>query len=251
MKKSFKLSATIITLNEEKDLPRALESLRDLVDEIILVDSGSTDKTLQIARKYGAKIYKRKFDNYANQKNFAASKASGEWILSLDADEEIPPQLEQEIKRVIRNEKFAAFSMPRKNIILGKFIKHARWQPELDRHVWLWQKGKGRWMGQVHEELEVDGPVGRLKQAKIHHQYETVHEFLDMINRYSEIEAEEKVKKGTRFSLIKLIYQTKYNFLVRFIYRLGFLDGLHGFALSYLMAFYHFTLWVKIWEKQK
>ena len=138
-----------------------------------------------------------------------------------------------------------------KNIIFGKLIKYTRWQPELDRHIWLWKKSKGKWIGDVHEEVVVEGEVGKLKNAKIHYQYETVREFLDMIDRYSELEAEQRVKKGQKFSYLKLFIGPIYNFLVRYFYRLGFLDGWRGFVLSYLMAIYHLTLWVKIWERSK
>lgn len=246
-----KLSVVVITLNEEKDLPRCLGSVRELASEVIVVDSGSTDKTIQIAKKFGARVYFRKFDTYSNQKNFAASKAGGEWILSIDADEEISPELRKEIEDAIYSNEFDAYTIPRKNIIFGRFIRYTRWQPELDRHIWLWKRGKGRWVGDVHEEVEVDGRVGRLKNPKIHYQYETVKEFLDMMNRYSELEASQKVKEGVGFSYLQVFVQPVYNFLVRYFYRLGFLDGWRGFVLSYLMAIYHLELWIKIWEKTK
>lgn len=251
--KNLKLSATIITLNEEKDLPRCLESLKGLVDEIILVDSGSTDKTIEIAERFGAKVYHRKFDNYANQKNFALEKATGDWVLSIDGDEEISPELTKEIQSELKNNKslFIAYSIPRKNIIFGKFIKHTRWQPELDRHIWLWKRNVGKWIGDVHEEVAVDGEIGKLMHPKIHHQYKNVSEFMDMMNRYSELEEGESVKSDVKFSYLKLFIEPKYNFLVRYIYRLGFLDGWRGFILSYLMAIYHLELWIKIWERER
>lgn len=245
------LSLTVITLNEEKNLARCLSSVKGLADEIIVVDSGSTDKTVEIAKDFGARVYKKKFDNYANQKNFTIQKARGDWILSLDADEEITPKSKEEINKAIKNNEFDAHSMPRKNIILGKFIRFSRWQPELDRHVWLFRKGSGEWAGEVHEEFVVRGKVGKLKYPKIHHQCETVSEFLGMINRYSQLDVEKRIKKGTKFSLFKLFFDPVYNFLVRYFYRLGFLDGWRGFVLSYLMAIYHVSVWVKIWEKQR
>lgn len=252
------LSVTIITLNEEENLPKALLSVNEMFAdlpanecEIIVVDSGSTDKTVEIARKHGAKVFHRKFDNYSSQKNFALEQASGEWILSLDADEEISPQLGQEIKKAIESENFVAYTMPRKNIILGKFIRYTRWQPELDRHIWLWRKGKGKWVGEIHEEVEVTGPVGKLENPKIHRHYETVAEFVAMINSYSEADAQSRIKRGVKFNIFKLFFDPIYNFLVRYFYRLGFLDGWRGFVLSYLMAMYHFILWVKIWERRK
>lgn len=250
MKKS-RLSITVITLNEEKNLPECLDSVKEIANEIVVVDSGSTDRTVEIAKKYGAKVYEREFDNYSNQKNYAVQKATGDWILSLDADEKISPELAKEIREAIKESKFIAYSMPRKNIIFGKFIKYTRWQPEFDRHVWLWKRGRGRWEGEVHEELIADGEVGKLKNAKIHYQYKNVSEFIDMVNRYSELDAGQRVKKGIKFSYLRFFLDPIYNFLVRYIYRWGFLDGWRGFVLSYLMAVYHLNLWVKIWERQK
>lgn len=248
-----KLSVVIITLNEEKDLPRCLDSLKEIVDEVIVVDSGSTDKTIGIAKKYGAKVFERKFDNYSSQKNYAAKKATGDWILAMDADEIITPELAKEInsKQITLNSQPSAYSMPRKNIIFGKFIKYTRWQPEFDRHVWLWKKGKGKWVGDVHEELEVQGKVGKLKAAKIHYQSEKVSEFMEMMNKYSELDAAQRIKKGVKFSYLKFFFDPIYNFLVRYFYRLGFLDGWRGFVLSYLMAIYHLKLWIKVWDKEK
>lgn len=251
--KDQKISVAIIALNEEKDLPRCLNSIRPFANEIVVVDSGSTDKTVEIAKRFGAKVYYRKLDNFSNQKNFAAEKATGEWILSLDADEEVPTQLGEEVRLSIYNHRspIVAYSIPRKNIIFGKLIKYTRWQPEFDRHVWLWKKGKGKWIGDVHEELEADGEVGRLKNAKIHYQYETVREFMDMMNKYSELDAAQRVKNGVKFSLFRFFFDPVYNFLVRYIYRWGFLEGWRGFVLSFLMGVYHLELWIKVWEGVK
>jgi len=245
------VSVTVITLNEEKELPGCLESVKSFADEIVVVDSGSKDKTVDIAKNFGAKVFERKFDNYQNQKNFAAEKTTGDWIFSIDADEEASPELSLEIKKAAASSKFVAYSIPRRNIILGRFIRHARWDPELDRHIWLWKKSAGRWEGDVHEEMAVEGPVGKLVYSKIHHQYETVAEFFDMMNRYSELESKQKVAGGQKFSLFRMFLDPFYNFSVRFFYRLGFLDGWRGFVLSYLMAVYHLDVWVKIWRKQK
>lgn len=247
------ISVTIITLNEEANIKRCLKSVKNFADEIILVDSYSSDNTVEVAKRLGAEVHERKFDNYANQKNYALSKTSGEWILSLDADEEISPELATEIKSQTSNLKSSvvAYSIPRKNIIFGKFIRYTRWQPELDRHIWLWKKNSGKWVGDIHEEVVVRGEVGKFKNAKIHYQYKKAREFIDMINRYSEFEANEKVKNGVKFSYIRLFYDPVYQFLVRYFYRLGFLDGWRGFVLSYLMAVYQMIVWIKVWEREK
>lgn len=242
------LSVCIITLNEEKYIRKCIESVLGVADEVVVIDSGSTDKTVEIAKKLGASVYYRKFDNYACQKNYASNKAKYPWILSIDADEIVEESLASEIVTAIKDKRYAAYSIPRKNIILGKFIKYTRWQPELDRHVWLYKKDKGIWVNEVHEEVQVTGSVGKLKNAKVHYQYETVTEFFSMMNSYSSIEAGEKYKKGKRFSVIPLLFTPHYNFAVRYFYRFGFLDGWRGFMLSYLMTIYHIVVIVKIWE---
>lgn len=240
------LTVTIITLNEEQNLKRCFDSLKGLNAEIILVDSGSIDKTLEISRNYGAKTYFRKFDNFANQKNWAVSKARGDWILSLDADEEISVDLAKEIKEAVKNNQFVGYLIPRKNIILGKEIKHSRWSP--DTHIWLWKKDFGKWVGEVHEEVVVSGKVGSLKNSKIHNSHKTISEFIEANNKYSNLEAHALFKKGAQFSFWKMIWQSLFEFTVRFIYKRGFLDGREGLLLAYLMGIYKLTVWIKLWE---
>ncbi|MAG59723.1 glycosyl transferase [Candidatus Woesebacteria bacterium] len=247
--KKPEVSVTIVTLNEEKNLTKCLESVKDWAGEIIVVDSGSTDKTVQIAKRFGAKVYVRDFDNFANQKNFASKKATFEWIFSIDADEVAPKELGKEVIDAIKKDEFDGYLIPRRNIILGAEIKHTRWNP--DKHIWLWKKSKGKLHGGVHGEVGVQGKVGTLTTGKIHYQYETIDEFLQMVNSYTNPEAKERLDRGVGFSYFKLFFDPAYSFLGRFIYKKGFLDGWRGFALSYLRAIYKLAIWVKIWEKQR
>lgn len=236
-----KLSATVITLNEEGNLPQCLRSLKNLVDEIIVVDSGSKDKTVEVAKSYKAKIFQRKFDNFANQKNYASSCASGGWILSIDADEVIPKDLAQEILQVIKSSEFNGYLIPRRNFILGAEIKYSRWSP--DKHIWLWKKKDGKWIGDVHEEVNVNGKVGELKAGKIHYQDRTIGEFISSNKLYAKILAEKMFQEGKRFSLFRLFWDPLFEFSIRFIYKKGFLDGWRGLVLSILMAFYKINVW--------
>jgi glycosyltransferase involved in cell wall biosynthesis len=260
----MKLSICIITKNEEKDLPRCLASIKDLADEIVVVDDGSTDKTIEIAKKYGAKVFERKLDDFASQKNFAAEKATGDWIFAIDADEVITPELSKEIKEIVKhtnNEKdlgkglkknigqINGYLIPRRNILLGAEIKHTRWSP--DKHIWIWRRGKGKWVGDIHEEVKVDGWTGELTNAKIHYQYETVTEFFAMLNNYTEREADQLIKQGKNFSYFNLFYAPLLSFFRRYFYKQGFLDGWRGFVLSYMMAIYRMTTWGKVWEKEQ
>ncbi len=236
------ISATIITLNEQEKIGKALESLEGLAQEVIVVDSGSNDKTLEIAKKSGAKVYIREFDNFANQKNYALLKTTGDWVLSIDADEEITPALKEEIKKAVKNSEYAGYLIPRRNFILGKEIKYSRWSP--DRHIWLWRKNSGIWVGDVHEEVEVNGKVGILKNSKIHNSHETLSSFMKANNFYSELEA-----KNLKFSLWRLFMDPFLEFFIRYIYKKGFLDGKEGFILAYMMSVYKLTVWTKAWEK--
>lgn len=228
---------------------RCLSSVKGLADEIIVVDSGSTDKTVSVARSFGAKVYTRQFDDFSSQRNFAMSKAKSEWILSLDADEEIPGKLSSEIKEAIKKGDYDAYLIPRRNIIFGSEIKHTRWSP--DRHVWLFKKAKGKFEKSIHEEVKIKGAVGELKNAKIHHSHKSVSEFIEMVNSYTEFEASEKVKRGQKFSCLSLFYYPLRSFIGRYFLKLGFFDGWRGFVLSYLRAIYQFAVWVKIWQMQK
>ncbi len=240
-----KLTVTIITLNEELKLTKCLESVK-FADEIIVVDCGSTDNTVAIAQRYKAKIYNREFDNFEKQKNWAVSKATHDWIFSVDADEVVTSDLAKEIREAIKSNVYDGFLIPRRNFIFGAEIKFTRWSP--DRHIWLWRKENGKWLGEVHEEVVVNGSVGELINAKLHYQDTTVAQFIKSNNRYSQLQAEEMVKNGVKFSFLRLFWDAKFEFLLRYVYKLGFLDGWRGFVLSYIMAIYKMMVWVKVWE---
>lgn len=241
-----KISASIITLNEEKNLKDCLESLKDLVDEIVLVDSGSKDRTLEIAKDYKCKIFTRRFDNFANQRNFALSKISSSWVLSVDADERITKSLAEEIKEVVNKDKYTGFLIPRRNYILGAEIKHSWWSP--DKHIWLWKKGFGTWVNEVHEEVKIQGEVGELKNPKIHFQDSSISEFIETNNNYSTLAAHQLFKSGRKFSIFNLLTDPILEFFIRFIYKLGFLDGWRGLILAILMAYYKFLVWIKLYK---
>jgi len=190
-------------------------------------------------------VFKRKFDNFAAQKNYAVTRARGEWILALDADEQVSSQLATEIKTALEHTTAVAFLIPRLNYIFGKAIYHTDWDPATDTHIWLWRKGHGRWVGNVHEEVIVTGKIDRLKGYKIHHNYQTVEQFITKMNHYTTLEAQNR-----NFSLPLLLLYPIWKFVRHYILYLGFLDGLHGLYLSYLMAIYGLTIYIKAWEKK-
>ncbi len=242
------ISATIITLNEQKNIRRVSLSLKGVVDEVVVVDSGSIDRTIELAKESGAKVFIRDFDNFSNQKNFAVSKTKGDWILSIDADEQISERLGEEIKKAVEHKEYAGFLIPRRNFILGQEIKRSRWSP--DKHIWLWKKELGKWVGDVHEEVEVLGKVGQLKEAKINYQSGGIDVFLQKNDFYASLLAKSLYQKGIKFSLPHFIYDPLFEFLLRYFYKLGFLDGFRGFILCYLMGIYKLSVWIKIYELQ-
>jgi glycosyltransferase involved in cell wall biosynthesis len=254
-----KIAAVISAFNEEKNIERCLKSL-SFADEIIVVDNSSLDKTSEIAKKYTKKVFIQKNDpNLIDlQKNFGFEKATCEWILSVDADEEISKELAEEIKRVLKNselrtqnlEPVNGYWIPRKNIIFGKFIEHTGWYP--DPQLRLFRKGKGKFVkAHVHEPIKLEGESAYLNEHIIHHHYQTIAEFMGKtINIYAPNEAQNYLDKGYQFSYFDALRFPLNEFISRFFARKGYLDGFHGLILSLLMAFYHFTIFGFIWEKQ-
>jgi len=254
-----KVSAVISAFNEESNIERCLKSL-DFADEIIVVDNSSSDKTSEIAKKYTKKIFVQKNDPKLIdlQKNFGFEKASFDWILSIDADEEVSPELAKEIKQVLKNSELRTqnseladgYWIPRKNIIFGKFIEHTGWYP--DPQLRLFKKGKGKFVkAHVHEPINLDGESAYLTEHLIHHHYKTIAEFMQKtINIYAPNEAQNYLDKGYQFSYFDALRFPLNEFISRFFARKGYLDGFHGLMLSLLMAFYHFTIFAYLWEKQ-
>ena len=247
-----KISAVISVYNEEKNIERCLKSL-DFVDEIILVDNSSTDKTVSIAKKFTKNIFTQKNDinTIDLQKNLGFEKATSDWILSIDADEEVSRELKEEIKTTIKKISIVnGYWIPRQNIIFGKWIEHSGWYP--DYQLRLFRKGKGRFVKtHIHEPMEIDGETGHLRHNIIHHHYDTILQFINKhVNIYAPNEAEERLKSGYEFAFFDAIKFPLNEFLSRFFARKGYKDGYHGLILAILMAFYHVVVFALIWEKQ-
>jgi len=248
-----RFSVVLITLNEEANLPRTLDSVMPLVrdgkGEIIVVDSGSTDRTLEIARSYGAGTFVEPWKGFAAQKNSAMDKASADWLLQLDADEALEPALAEEINTVIEHNSVASgFWIPRKNFFLGRWIKHGGFYP--DRKLRLIRRGAGKFEEYgAHPTIKVTGPTGRLQHALIHNAYPTLRGYIDHMNSYSSSGAEVAVVKGRRgFSLMNIVLRPKLTFIHNYVFRLGFLDGREGFLLHFYHAIYVSWKYAKAWE---
>lgn len=190
-----KLSVAIITYNEESIIRQTLESVK-WADEIIVVDSGSTDRTVSICKEYTDKVFHQDWLGYAKQKNLAIDMSTGDWILSLDADEPIEPALAEEIRSIIsKSDAFDGYKIPRKTIFLGKWVRHGGWYPDLNLR--LFRKGKGRFVERaVHESLHVDGVIGRTRHAIIHYAYPSIESYLTKLNKYSTLAVQVMTEKN-------------------------------------------------------
>ena len=248
----MEISAVIIAVNEERRLEGALSSLAGIASEIIVVDGGSSDETVRIARRYTERVFERTWTNFADQKNFGNAKASHPWILSLDADERLSSELRQELLGLKKTEPdIDAFSIPRKVYYLGRWIRHSGWYP--DRKLRLFRKGIARWEGEyVHEKLVVTGRIAKLKNPIHHFTYRNIHEHLARINTFSDLGAHKLYaqKKKTRWHHLFLLPFVR--FVRAYIWKRGFLDGFAGLVISVLTGYALFVRYAKlreIWKK--
>lgn len=246
-----KLTVVISAYNEEAKIADCLDSVK-FADEIILIDNSSIDKTSEIASNYTKNIFKRENNLMLNiNKNFGFGKATGDFILSLDADERITRELAREIKNLLKKKvEFNGYYIPRKNIIFGKWIEHTGWYP--DHQLRLFKKGTGKFAEKhVHEMIEIEGEVGYLKENMLHLNYETVTQFLDKLNRiYTISEAENLIASGYKLDRRDFVKRPVSEFVRRFFFQHGYKDGIHGLVLSLFMAFYHLVVLARVWEMQ-
>lgn len=245
------LSVILITKNEQENIRECLESVR-WADEIIVVDSGSTDKTVEYTRKYTKKIFEREWQGFGATKNFALSKAKGEWVLSIDADERVTPELATEIQKVVqsRTTRFVGYSFPRKAFFLGRWIKHCGWYP--GRVVRLFRRNAGTFTdSQVHESLRVAGAVGELSADLLHFTDPNLFHYFQKLNRYTSLAVDEMAARNESFSLSQLVFRPLWTFIRMYMIKLGFLDGIEGFILCVLSSCYVFTKYAKLWEAQQ
>ncbi len=240
----MKITATIITLNEERNIARAIESLR-CCDEILIVDSGSTDRTVELSQNLGVRVLEAGWRGYAAQKNWAAEQAANEWILSLDADEALSEALEAEIWSLKKSgPKHDAYTMPRLARYLGKWILHSGWYP--DRKIRLYDRRKAKWVGEfVHESVHVSGKVGHLESNILHFTCDSLSEHLKTLDRYTTLAAQEIAARKLKVPLHKVIFDPAWTFLKSYFLQRGFLDGLEGLTIAYMAAFYTFLKYSK------
>ncbi len=240
----MKISAAIITFNEERNVARVIESLR-CCDEILVLDSGSNDRTVEIATKLGARVVEASWHGYAAQKNIAAELAAHDWVLALDADESLSEALEAEIWQIKKSgPTFDGYTVPRLAQYLGRWILHSGWYP--DRKVRLFDRRKAKWVGEfIHESVTVDGAVGHLKSNLLHFTCNSLSEHVRSMDRYTTLAAQEMVSREKNLGFSRLLFDPPWTFLRTYVLKLGFLDGAEGLAIAYMAAFYNFLKYSK------
>jgi glycosyltransferase involved in cell wall biosynthesis len=247
-----KLSVVIITLNEEKNIQVCIQSVSSIADEIIVLDSFSTDNTQAICEQLGVRFYQHKFEGHIEQKNRALQLANNNWVLALDADEQPNSTLLQNIKNTLDNPKADAYYFNRLTNYLGKWIKHSAWYP--DQKLRLFKKSKGQWAGQnPHDKIEIspDAKVEYLKGDLLHFSYYSIEQHLTQINNFTTIGAAEAFKKGRKANLPIAIIKSIWKFIRDYFFNLGILDGYYGFVICSLSAWATFTKYLKIRELYK
>ena len=244
----MKLTVTVITRNEAAHIGAALDSVA-WADERIVIDSHSTDDTVAIAMARGARVEVRDWAGYSDQKNYAAGVAANDWILSIDADERVSPELGAEIRALLQGTPAArGYRVPRVTYYLGRWIRSTDWYP--DFQLRLYDRRAGRWNGRpVHESIDLEGEPGRLRHDLQHYAYRDIAHHLDTINRYTTLAADQMHADGRRTNVLAIVVHTKLAFVRNYILRAGITEGAAGLLISLLNSYYVFLKFAKLWER--
>ncbi len=247
----MKISAVILTKNEENNLECCLKSV-SFCDEIVIIDDFSSDKTVEIAKGFKANVYKRKLNNdFSNQRQFAFNKTSGEWLLFIDADEEVSPQLKKDIKNVLTqgNQKIIAYYIKRRDIWWGRELKYGETQKVRNQGlIRLIKKNHGQWYGLVHETFKTKEATSCLEGFLNHYPHPTLTEFIRDVNRYSSLRAKELFAQNKKTNTGQIVFYPFLKFLLNYFIYLGFLDGAAGFVYAFMMSFHSFLVRVKLYQ---
>lgn len=248
----MKISAVVITYNEEQNIERCLNSLKECVDELLVVDSYSTDRTREIAEALGARFVQNPFEGHIEQKNFAMKEASHDWVLSLDADEALSKDLQSSIRKVKESGDFDGYELNRLTSYCGKWIRHGGWYP--DRKVRLWNRNRGAWGGEnphdrVH--MKMGAKVGKLKGDLLHYSFYTIEDHIQQIQKFTTIAAQVGFQNGKKSGFLKRNLGPLFTFLKMYFFKLGLLDGYYGFVIAINSAHYKFQKETKLRELNK
>lgn len=243
-----KITALVITFNEEKNISDCLNSLK-WVDELIVIDSFSSDNTVNLAGEYTDKVIQRKWEGFSSQRKFSLDQAANEWILILDADERITDELKNSILKIVETDSiFSGFKIARRNYFLGKWIKNAFWYP--DYQMRFFKKSKARMEDKlIHEGFEIEGETGIIDGDIIHYSYQSLDDAISKINKYSSLTAEQKADR--KVGTLDIILRPASAFVTDFFSRKGYKDGFYGFLVSWMNSMTTLMTYSKIWERQK
>ena len=242
------VSVVMVTKDEERNIEDALRSAAG-AQEIVVVDSFSADGTVEICRRYTDRIFQHEWLGYARQKQLAVDHAQGPWVLILDADERLTPELRDEIARAVQGTDYDGFFLPRRNYFLGRWIKHSGWWP--DSTLRLFRKDRGGLEDrEVHEKVVVRGRVGQLNAPLEHHTYRTISDYVRKMDVYASLAAKEMRKRG-RPGIFSLLARPFFTFFRMYVLRGGFLDGMHGLVLAVLYGYYTFLKYARAWEQHE
>ncbi|MBU1851576.1 MAG: glycosyltransferase family 2 protein [Candidatus Omnitrophica bacterium] len=239
------ISVAVIALNEEKILCGCLDAVR-WADDIVVVDSGSGDATADIAERHGANVFKREFDDFEKQKNFALSKTKEKWVFFLDADERVTPELALEVQKAVNDERYDGYFISRTNIIFGKKMRFGGHQR--DRHIRLFKKANGCFEGAIHEKAVIEGNVGELREPLIHYSTGTYAEYMEKLKLYTDLEAQHLLDRKETVRVTDIVLKPAGRFFKQYIFLRGFLDGLEGFVFYGLSSLYLFVKYFKYWK---
>lgn len=243
-----KLSVVVLTKNEESCIASCLDSVK-WADEIIVVDDESADKTIEIVKRYNAKVFHRKMDVEGKHRNWAYAQAKNSWVLSLDADETVTPELKVEIEAAIGTDAFTAYDIPLRNFISNYWVRYGGWYPA--SKVRLFKKDKFRYEeSEVHPRAFIDGSCGHLKSDIIHRGYPDLEHFLNSVNRQSTLEAVKWIKTGRKMTLLWAAWRAVDRFFRRYIRKKAYKDGMYGFIIAYFDTLYQILSYVKFREMQ-
>lgn len=245
-----KISVYVLTFNNERTIERCLRSVR-WADELVIVDSYSSDGTLKICRRFTDQVYQRQWTNHQDQYQYAAELTVNRWVMFVDADEEVPPELVREIKEELKanNGQWDGYIAHRRTYYLGRWIKYGGWYP--DYEIRLYDRNKGRWEGGLHAKVKVAGRAKTLQNRYYHYTYRDISDQIKTIDKYSQIAAEDMLREGKKFTVAHMLLNPLFRFFKEYIFKRGFLDGIPGLVIIVSTMFYVFIKHAKLWERQK
>lgn len=246
-----RISAALITYNEEDKIEACLESLKELCEDIVVLDSNSTDKTAELSRQFTDRVISEKWHGYTRQKQMATDLAKHDWVLSLDGDEKLSSQLRQELMewKARPNDSCDSYRLPRLTYFMGRWIRHTTWYP--DWQVRLFRKSKARWVGRnIHEGVKAEGLQGEFSGHLLHYTYSSISEYLVQLENFSSLAAIDYHEQGGKIGVARLVLSPPTVFLKNYFVRAGFRDGIPGLVVSILASISTFFKYVKLWELQ-